>query len=121
MSGRPSPFTAADIERRLLLWIALANLYLDTMDDAFVPEIIEAAHAGNFTRDEVETILKWEIRPALYFNYLNPAGAWVGWDADWLVKRISDTAHKKSDRLLLGNSRFLPDEWPDIQAAMAPS
>ena len=114
-------FTKADIKKRLPLWEALGNLYLDTESDAFVPLVVKAAREGGFSLKEVEHILKWEIRPALYFNYLDVAGEWAGWDNDWLVERIIETTGKHADRLLLGETRFMPDEWPFIQAAMTPS
>lgn len=116
-----SAFTESEIARRLPLWEALGNLYLDTESDAFVPLVVKAAREGDFSLEEVEHIVKWEVRPALYFNYLDVAGEWAGWDNDWLVQRILDTTGKTSDRLLLGDTRFMPSEWSAVQAAMTPS
>lgn len=114
-------FTETEITRRLPLWEALGNLYLDTKSDTFVPLVVKAAQEAGFSLDEVEHILKWEVRPALYFNYIDGAGEWAGWNSEWLVQRILDCMGKRSDALLLGETRFMPDEWPEIQAAMAPS
>lgn len=109
-----------EIERRFPLWDALANLYLDTQSDDFVPLVVKAAHEGGFSLDEVEDILRWEVRPALYFNLLDVAGQWAGWHSDWLVQRILEVkAHPPDPNI--GRDRFMPSEWPEIQAAMAPS
>lgn len=121
-------FSPKDIERRVGLWEALANFYLDTESDTFVPLAVEAARAGGFTLEEVEDILRWEVRPALYTNLISVAGLWSGWDRDWLVERIVDVASRPPNPLtgpltgpLIGHNRFMPVEWPALQAAIAPS
>ncbi len=81
--------TPTDVERRLPLWRALADLYLDTEDAGFVANIVSVAEQAGFTADDVDQILRWEVRPALYANYLNVAGEWAGWDNDWLEDRIT--------------------------------
>lgn len=121
---RPRHFSPEDIERRLPLWEALANFYLDTESDAFVPLAADAARTGGFSPAEVEDILRWEVRPALYTNLVSVAGEWSGWDRDWLVERIVDTASRPHNPLtgpLIGHNRFMPDEWSALQAAIAPS
>ncbi len=100
------------------LWIALADLYLDTQSDLFVPNIVRCASDGGFSLAEVEHILRWEVRPALYLNYLNLAGEWAGWPSDWLKNRILGSMRSRPS-LLIGKNRFMPEEWPEIHAAMA--
>jgi hypothetical protein len=117
LKGSPLPLTAAEIERRIPLWTALSDLYLDTWMACFVPNVVAAAKDGGFSIDEVDHILRWEVRPALYLNYLNVAGEWAGWPSDWLKDRITATM-KKRPPLIIGDGRFMPDEWPAIQAAM---
>ncbi len=80
--------TPTEIERRLPLWRAVADLYLDTDSADFVSNIVAVARQSEFTADDVDQILRWEVRPALYANYLNVAGEWAGWDNDWLEDRI---------------------------------
>jgi hypothetical protein len=98
--------------------MALADLYLDTQSELFVPNVIQHAEEGGFSSDAVNHILRWEVRPALYKNYLSVAGEWAGWDQNWLVERILDCM-KRRPPILIGKDRFMPDEWTEIENALA--
>jgi hypothetical protein len=115
---RPPPsLDRAAIERRKPLWSALADLYLDTQSELFVPHIVRCARAGDFSLAEVEHILRWEVRPALYQNLLSVAGEWAGWPDDWLEERIMDSMQRRPP-MLIGKDQFMPEEWPEIEAAL---
>ena len=83
-----------------------------------MPHIIAQARISGFTLAEVDHILRWEVRPALYHNYLDIAGEWAGWPKDWLVERILRAIETRPSAII-GQKRFMPDEWPQIQAAMS--
>lgn len=112
-----APLSDTDIDRRMPLWSALGELYLDTQSDLNVPFIVRTAKAGGFTAAEVEQILLWEVRPALYENLLSMAGEWAGWDQNWLRGQILETMQRRPPPLGLG-SGFVPDELPEILAAL---
>jgi hypothetical protein len=99
------------------LWCALADLFLDTdMPEHWVPTIANVIVRDGWSIEEAERVLRWEVRPAFYFNLLDIAGEWAGWrDED--VRRLVLAARnpKGAKRLLLGENRFMPaDYWPQI-------
>jgi hypothetical protein len=51
---------------------------------------------------------------------LSVAGEWTGWQEDWLVARILERMQHRPP-FLIGKRRFMPDEWPEIEAALAAS
>jgi hypothetical protein len=119
-----APLTAQELARRMPLWEALSVLYLDTEDAAFVPRVVEAAQTNGFSLEEVDHCLRWEVRPALYKNYLSVAGIWSGWEAERLREEICDAITRPPlfcRRPFRGACAtwFMPAEWPAIQAAMA--
>lgn len=76
------------IERRLPVWVALSELFIDTelrpMDFDAIARTIRQAGAG---RAEALAILKEEVAPVFYPNTLSVAGNWTGWpEAD--VRRL---------------------------------
>ena len=38
--------------------------------------------------DSIEHMLRYEIFPVLWTNFLNITGEWAGWDEDWLVDQV---------------------------------
>jgi hypothetical protein len=114
----PPQLDAEAIERRKPLWQALADLYLDTQSDLFVPTVISCAEEGGFSLAEVGHVLRWEVRPALYLNYLSVAGEWAGWQEDWLFEHILQQMQRKPP-LLIGQNRFMPEEWVEIRRTLA--
>lgn len=78
-----------DEAQRRPVWIALADLYLDTelQDDDF-RRIAAVCAASSFSWSEILLINYNEVAPALWFNLQEIAGEWAGWDEEWLVTRI---------------------------------
>lgn len=111
-----TPLDDAAIARRMPLWCALADLYLDTdMPEHWVPAIADVIVRDGWTIAEAEHILCWEVRPAFYGNLLQVAGEWAGWHEDdvrRLVLAGRDIGPLR--RTLLGSKRFMPGYWPDI-------
>lgn len=76
--------------RRYPVWLALAELYLDTeLDEQSLRRIAAVAAASGFTWAEIQHINYHEVAPALWFNVQDMAGEWAGWDEKWVVERIS--------------------------------
>jgi hypothetical protein len=120
------PMTEEEIARRMPLWEALADLYLDTWMECFVPNVVAAAKEGGFALEDVEHILRWEVRPAFYLNLLSVAGEWAGWHPEIVREDIEKAMNEPPYfcrgplRYMLRN-KFMPAQWPEIQAAMATS
>ena len=78
-----------EIERRLPVWMALSDLFLDTeLDKAWYGAIAKRIAASRFTHDEVTAALWDDVFPALADNLRVPAGEWGCFDRDWLKTRI---------------------------------
>jgi hypothetical protein len=125
-AGALQTLIGEEVERRLPLWRALANFYLDTEGVTFVAEVVDAATEGKFSSSEVENILRWEVRPALYPNLLSVAGEWAGWDDDWLRDHMATSLERRiwlrawPVRWFCRNW-FMPPEWTVTQAAISSS
>jgi hypothetical protein len=107
----------------LPLWEALANLYLDTWMECFVPNVVRAAKEGGFSLNEVEHILRWEVRPAFYFNMTTVAGEWAGWHSDFVREEILEKmayppALCRVPFRYFGRNQFMPAQWPEIKRAL---
>lgn len=75
-------------ERRLI-WKALSELYLDTeLQDSDFRDIVSILLKSPFTFEEIREIDQYEVFPVLFFNLLNPAGQWAGFEEERLVKNI---------------------------------
>jgi hypothetical protein len=121
---KPAALSQDEINRRVPLWMALADLFLDTEDALFITNVAKVANRNGFILSEVDTILRWEVRPALYHNLLSVAGEWAGWEEDWLCDHMVQSIRSRHwlctwPFTRLCRNWFMPVEWPAIQAAMA--
>ena len=80
----------ADAARRNPVWIALAELYLDTeLEEDQLRRAAQVFAASGYTWVEIKEINYDDVAPALWFNVQDIAGEWAGWDEDWLLERIT--------------------------------
>jgi hypothetical protein len=88
--GTSPPVLDTDaIARRLPLWKALSELFLDTkLDRADFQRIAEHVETSGFSAPDVHEILWDEVFPALGDNLRVPAGEWVDFEDHWLADRI---------------------------------
>ena len=78
-----------DETRRRPVWVALADLYLDTeLQEDDLQRIAAVCAASGFSWPEIQQINYNEVAPALWFNTQELAGEWAGWDEEWLIERI---------------------------------
>jgi hypothetical protein len=69
-----------EIARRLPVWAALSNLFLDTQlqpDDH--RRIAAAIRRAGYSTAEADAILRDEVTPVFHANLLSFAGEWVSW------------------------------------------
>lgn len=102
------PLASAEIERRLPLWTALADLFLDTDVMHCVPHVARVIVEGGWRVEEAEDLLRWEVRPAFYRNLFNIAGEWAGWHPYEVRRAVLDARGEKLGRFLIGRNRFMP-------------
>ncbi len=81
--------SGSDLERRRPVWLALSELFLDTsLTSADVNRIAANLARSPYAIDELQRILLWEVYPACRSNRLWIAGEWMGFDPQWLERRI---------------------------------
>ena len=79
----------SDLYRRKPVWEALSELFLDTeLDDDDHKRIATVLARSGYTVEEMETILRREVGPAVSGNLLSTAGVWDGFDGDYLEAAI---------------------------------
>ncbi|WP_090261901.1 DUF7079 family protein [Pseudomonas panipatensis] len=77
-------------QRRLKVWQALSELFLDTeIDDRTFAYVAQAIMDSKYSPEEIQTILWGEVFPVLESNLRSVAGEWVGWTDDWLLKHLN--------------------------------
>jgi hypothetical protein len=78
-----------EIERRLNIWQALSELFLDTeIDGATYQYIARTVVGSGYSRSTVKYILWQEVFPVLESNLREVAGVWEGYSRDWLRKNL---------------------------------
>lgn len=84
-----------EIARRVPVWTALAELFLDTeLQDFDYRHIADILRASGYTGHELEKMLKDEVAPVFDGNLHIAAGEWQPWDAEFVKNRMLD--HLKS-------------------------
>jgi hypothetical protein len=107
----------SEIELRKPVWIALSDLFLDKDATSSYEYIVSVCAESKYSTDELEAILKKEVAPVVSANLLSMAGAWSGFDNDWLVEEICKNIHSKSILKLLIKYRFnkyINEHWQNI-------
>ncbi len=107
----------AEIARRLPLWIALADLYLDTDPMLQVDHIARTIVTHGFTLEEAEAILREDVRPGFYTNLLQVAGEWAMWTEEEVRTRILAARGRRWHGWYLGKDGMMPTEaWSAVVA-----
>lgn len=76
------------MERRSEVWVAMAELFLDTETRWSIPRTALSAVEAGLSVSEACEVWRYEVYPALAFNLWDIAGEWAGWERDWLIARI---------------------------------
>jgi len=96
-----------DLERRKPLWTALSELWLDTeVDHSIIQRIASVAVASGYGEKELNEIYLYEVAPVVGANLLVSAGAWSGFDEEWLHAEAGKRANSRSGWL-----RFWARSW----------
>ena len=111
----------AVVAARRPVWLALSELYLDQdLTAADLDYVARALRQTGLGWPEIARINAEEVAPVLLANLRSPAGQWAGFDADWLVARI--TARRRRRFRLPGARQLwgryvrwmLRDCWPQL-------
>lgn len=89
--------TEGEIDRRLPVWEAMADLFLDTEYLGIVgaEKVAERIRPAGYSREELRLIFFDEVLPAFAFNLFDLAGEWAGWDLKCVRARVLDIKARK--------------------------
>ncbi len=78
-----------EMERRLNIWQALSEFFLDTeLDETTYKYVVRAVTVSGYSRSEVKHILWQEVFPVLESNLRSVAGVWEGYPREWLKMNL---------------------------------
>jgi len=77
------------IAERREVWIAQADLFLDTDTRLSYAYIARVTAASPYTLEELEAICRDEVAPIVESNLLEVAGEWAMFPEDWLIGEIT--------------------------------
>ncbi|ESS70295.1 hypothetical protein MGMO_124c00260 [Methyloglobulus morosus KoM1] len=101
-SVQPNPQTALmltdeELQRRKPLWTALSELWLDTeIDTVDIQRIVQVVAGSSYSVAKLNEIYLYEVAPVVGANLLIPAGAWQGFDEEWLHTEARKRAESRS-------------------------
>ena len=113
--------SAGEIERRLPLWIALSDLFLDTEPTRSTYENIARTIIGHgFQPEHAEAIFREDVAPAFWINLLAPAGEWQGWEDGLVRERVIRSRRSPISRFAawLFCRRIVDEEWAKVAALL---
>lgn len=108
-----------EIARRLPVWCALSDAFLDTeLDAQAYRHMADVICAQGFAAAEAEAIFRKDVAPAFACNLWSVAGEWAGWPEATVRERVLEGGGGMIatfvNRVALG--RFLDEEWARIAA-----
>jgi hypothetical protein len=84
-----------DLERRLPVWHALSDLFLDTeLQDEDYRYIARTLNQSGYDKAELRRILDLEVAPAFAFNLFDIAGDWEGWTEAQVLELVTRAQHE---------------------------
>ena len=94
---RPATFSEEEVARRLPVWSALSELFLDTeLQPSDYRHIRETLAASGYGDAKLRRILREEVLPVFGGNLLSLAGEWAGWSDEGV--RAEVLAYLRCDR-----------------------
>lgn len=88
----------ADDPRRIEVWVAMADHFLDTETRHDIPLTAMRCIAADLSIAESRDAWRYEVSPAVALNLWSVAGEWAGWDRDWLIARIDRRRRRWENR-----------------------
>ncbi|MGV2068412.1 DUF7079 family protein [Agrobacterium sp. 22-226-1] len=111
----------ADVQRRLPVWHAMSNLFLDTeLEASDYRRIAEALEISGYSLAELRSILEDEVAPAFASNLWSVAGEWAGWSKNDVQTIMLQSLSRRPIRLIswlkrLTHRRYVEQEWEKIE------
>jgi hypothetical protein len=106
---------AEDLARRLPVWEALSDLFLDTeLTEVFYRSIARHIMESGYRPEELLEILWDEVFPVVEWNLRHPAGVWSGFRADWLQDAILNPAGRQTPDQQPATARIVREAWAEV-------
>lgn len=87
----------AEIASRRPVWVLLSELYLDQeIDDGMLRRIADGLARSPYSVEELQEIEVWEVAPVVFGNLGSVAGAWAGFDEQWIHEKCERRARRRS-------------------------
>jgi hypothetical protein len=78
-----------EIKRRIPVWEAISDLWLDTeLGENGVLYIARVLAESGYSLEEIDKIYAEEVAPVVYMNAYSVTGVWTGFDSVWLKEEI---------------------------------
>jgi hypothetical protein len=111
-----------EIARRLPVWHALSELFLDTqLQPEDYARIATSLKASGLPTDQIRDILEREVALAFSYNLLSVAGEWVPWSEDE-VEEIIGKAMRAPNVLgwlrALRFRKYVAQEWQKLRSLL---
>ena len=117
-------------DERLVVWRALAELFLDDdLGEADADRIARQLATSGHSLEELDEILLFEVYPSCRWNLRAVAGAWGDWGDEWIMEHIAPLKNQRPHRVCLGFRRWLMHRqwhgvsrltpWPEISRRVA--
>ncbi len=110
------------IEQKKMVWVALADVFLDTDVSLTYDAISKQCALSCFSIEELEHMLKNEVAPICCDNLMCVAGQWAGFDEEWLITNITDKINTKTPVLtklwqwvsVKAHQSYINQHWKNI-------
>jgi hypothetical protein len=97
LEGESVVIDEAEIERRMPVWAALSELWLDTeLSHDDLKRIAGVMGSSGYSVAELRDIYLYEVAPVVFLNLLVVGGEWAGFDEQWLFAKAAKRARRRS-------------------------
>lgn len=104
-----------EIKARKPVWVALSDFYLDTeLGESELAYIAGVIKGSPYDIEQAKLIDFNELYPALKFNLFDIAGAWAGFDRDWLFLKVQTYLQNEPNKQLTDEDK---KQWISFNAA----
>lgn len=108
LSPTGMPLSEIDIARRVPVWTALAELFLDTQLEEFqYCYIADVLHDSGYSLHELQAIFHDEVAPVFHRNVNAAPGERRGWRDDVVKKMVLDYLKRRPTLA----ERLVPQQW----------
>ncbi|PDT08496.1 hypothetical protein [Rhizobium sp. M1] len=110
-----------DVQRRLPVWHALSDVFLDTeLQARDYHRIAKTLDISGYSLAELRSILEDEVAPAFASNLWSVAGEWAGWSENDVQTIMLKSLSRRPLPLLswlkwLMRRRHIEQEWEKIE------